>query len=74
MTKKKTQADIIMAHLKKRNRITPMDAFSLYGITKLATRVSEMRKAGMVIYDEWETSKNGARYKVYRLKPTKKGA
>ena len=35
--------------------ITPMDAFSDLGITKLATRVSEMREEGVSIIGEWET-------------------
>lgn len=70
---KTSQKKVIMNHLKRRNRITTMDAFSYYGITKLTTRISELRKSGVTIYDEWEQSANGARYKVYRLRPLKGG-
>lgn len=52
--------------------ITPMDAFSDLGITKLATRVSEMREEGVSIIGEWETKKNRhgkkVRYMRYSLK------
>ena len=51
--------------------ITPMDAFTDLGITKLATRVSEMREAGTDIIGEWESTKNRygktVRYMRYRL-------
>lgn len=51
--------------------ITPMDAFSDLGITKLATRVSEMRVEGVDIIGEWESVKNRfgktVRYMRYRL-------
>lgn len=51
--------------------ITPMDAFSDLGITKLATRVSEMRAAGADIIGEWESKKNRygktVRYMRYRI-------
>ena len=51
--------------------ITPMDAFSDLGITKLATRVSEMREEGVDIIGEWESTKNRygktVRYMRYRL-------
>lgn len=51
--------------------ITPMDAFTDLGITKLATRVSEMREEGVGIIGEWESTKNRygktVRYMRYRL-------
>lgn len=51
--------------------ITPMDAFNDLGITKLATRVSEMREEGVDIIGEWESTKNRygktVRYMRYRL-------
>lgn len=51
--------------------ITPMEAFSDLGITKLASRVSEMREAGVNIIGEWESKKNRygrkVRYMRYRL-------
>ena len=51
--------------------ITPMDAFADLGITKLATRVSEMRAEGVDIIGEWESKKNRygktIRYMRYRI-------
>jgi len=35
-----------------------MEAFSDLGITKLATRISEMRKDGIEFEQVWECSKN----------------
>lgn len=41
--KKPTQAAVILRHLKKhRKGITSMDAFTLYGITRLAARIAEI--------------------------------
>lgn len=42
-----TQKDLIIQYLKDFGSITPMEAFADLGITKLATRISEMRKEGM---------------------------
>ena len=41
-----TQCEQIIDYLHKFGSITPMEAFADLGITKLATRVSEMRKDG----------------------------
>lgn len=41
------QYDKIINYIKKNGSITPMDAFRELGITKLATRVSEMRRSGI---------------------------
>lgn len=52
--------------------ITPMEAFADLGITKLATRVSEMREEGVSIIGEWESHNNRygkkVRYMRYSLK------
>ena len=66
-----TQYDLIIKYLKKKNSITPMDAFRDLGITKLATRISEMRKMGYQFSDEWIEGVNNfgveVRYKRYHL-------
>lgn len=41
-----TQGKLILAHLATYGSITPMEAFTEYGITKLATRISELKKQG----------------------------
>ena len=66
-----TQQDQILGYIETNGSITPMEAFSVLGITKLATRVSEMREAGTDIIGEWESTKNRygktVRYMRYRL-------
>lgn len=42
-----TQHERIIDYIKEFGSITPMEAFSDLGITKLSTRISEMAKAGI---------------------------
>lgn len=42
-----TQHELILRHIDRYGSISPMEAFSEYGITKLATRISEMRRRGI---------------------------
>jgi hypothetical protein len=60
-----------MEHLKAHKTITPMEAFSIYGITKLATRISELRRQGVQILGDWVETENvygdKVRFKSYRL-------
>lgn len=53
-----TQHELILAHMDTYGSITPMDAFMGYGITKLATRVSELRRQGVAITKEPAEAKN----------------
>lgn len=53
-----TQQKLIIAHLNTYGSITPMEAFSEYGITKLATRVSELIRQGERISKEPAEAKN----------------
>ena len=53
-----TQGEMIIEYLERFGSITPFEAFRDLGITKLATRISEMRKAGMEFNKEYVTSKN----------------
>ena len=43
------QQSMVLEYIKEFGSITPMEAFSDLGITKLATRVSEMRREGIEI-------------------------
>lgn len=56
-----TQREAIINYITEFGSITPMEAFADLGITKLATRISEMRKDGMEFKIEMISSKN--RYK-----------
>lgn len=53
-----TQQKLILAHLDTYGSITPMEAFGEYGITKLATRISELRRKGVEISGEMVEGKN----------------
>ena len=48
----------IIKYLKDYQTITPFQAFADLGITKLATRVSEMKRKGYVFNQELITTKN----------------
>ena len=65
-----TQREQILLYIKTYGSITPMEAFSL-GITKLATRISEMRRDGIEFKIETVQSLNRfdkpVRYARYSL-------
>ena len=67
-----TQCEQIIEYLNQFGSITPMEAFADLGITKLATRVSEMRKDGREFKIETVKSTNRfgktVRYAKYSLK------
>ena len=54
----KTQREAIIEYIETFGSITPMEAFADLGITKLATRISEMRKDGMTFNIEMVSTKN----------------
>lgn len=58
MSKKPTQKDRIIEYIDKFGSISPLEAFRDLGITKLATRVSEMRREGYEFNIVLEKSKN----------------
>lgn len=53
-----TQRELIMKYIEEFGSITPIEAFADLGITKLATRISEMRKDGQVFKIEMIKKKN----------------
>lgn len=53
-----TQREAILKYIEDFGSITPMQAFGDLGVTKLATRISEMRKDGMQFKIDTVTSKN----------------
>ena len=65
-----TQKQAIVAYLRANGSMTPMDAFDKLHITKLATRVSELRRDGVEITGQMEhgkTSYGECNYMRYRL-------
>jgi hypothetical protein len=71
--KQLTQQELILQYLEKYKSITPMEAFSDLGITKLATRVSEMRREGIEIEGETIAVKNRFGNTCYVKRYTLKG-
>lgn len=67
-----TQREQIIDYLHQFGSITPMEAFADLGITKLATRISEMRRDGKEFKIESVKSTNRfgktVRYAKYSLK------
>ena len=65
------QHDLIINYLKSHKDITPMDAFRELGITKLSTRIGELKERGYNILDAWVDDVNRfgveTRYKRYIL-------
>jgi hypothetical protein len=56
--KRPTQCERIIEYIKTEGSITQLDALREFGCMRLASRVSELRKAGVPIIRELETSKN----------------
>ena len=56
--KETTQHDRVLQYMKDFGSITTLDAFRDLGITKLTTRISEMRRMGMAIIGTPETVEN----------------
>ena len=67
MTKELTQHEKILIYLQNNKSITTFEAFEKLGITKLTTRISELRKSGITILGEKCTSQNGATFNRYTL-------
>lgn len=63
-----TQCERIIEYLKMFGSISPLEAFRDLGITKLATRISEMRKTGMEFEQEYMKSKNRFGEDVYFMR------
>lgn len=53
-----TQNDRILRHMRDYGSISSMDAVKEYGIMRLASRISDLKKAGIPIRREMVTGKN----------------
>ena len=63
-----TQHQRIYNYMKSHGSITPMECFEALRITKLSTRIGEMKRQGIRIADEMVYGKT-SRYKRYWLEP-----
>lgn len=53
-----TQGERILKYIDEKGSITPFEAFTELGVTKLATRVSELRRAGEKIQKKMVSGTN----------------
>lgn len=71
ITLKVTQCERIIRHLQDYGTITSLEAISEYGILRLASRISDLKKQGYLITSEFKTGKNRygepTHYSVYQL-------
>lgn len=65
------QHDLIINYLRTHKSITPIESFNELGITKLATRIGELKQKGYNIVDTWDEGVNrfgeDVRFKRYTL-------
>lgn len=65
------QAQIIYDHMDHNGSITQLEAYELYGITRVASRIHELREQGIGIVKSMRTGRNrfgvNCRYAEYRL-------
>ena len=62
-----TQNQKLLKHFRRRKTISQYEALLVYGIARLASRVDELRKAGLNIETIMKQDENGKRYARYRL-------
>lgn len=65
-----TQQERVVKYIDDFGSISPLEAFKDLGITKLATRVSELRQKGTEIQGNWECATNRYGDKVRYMRYT----
>ena len=63
----KSQAGQIYRYMMQGGRITDIEALERFGCRRLAARISDIKKTGVWVKDEWRTLGNGKRIKEYRV-------
>lgn len=67
MSKGCTQCSSVLSHIQKNGSISSLEAIQLYGITRLAARILDLKDMGFHIESTLEKS-NGKRYSRYFFK------
>ena len=66
-----TQCEKIIQYMTEEGCITPIDALREFGCMRLASRISDLKKAGYVIHKDMAKARNKygetVRFAVYRL-------
>lgn len=66
-----TQCERILKYIDEKGSITPFEAFTELGVTKLATRVSELRRAGEKIQKKMVSGTNRFGEKIQYMEYTR---
>lgn len=70
-SKKPTQCEMIIQYLKDFGSITTFESFTELGVTRLASRISDLKNQGYQFDEEWVTTKNRygkkVSFKKYKL-------
>jgi hypothetical protein len=66
MKKVKTQQEQIQKHLESGKKLTAAQAYEKYGCLRLASRIFNLKKAGLPIITEMVT-KNGSTFASYQI-------
>lgn len=53
-----TQCEQVLRHMEEQGSITSMEAMQEYGIMRLASRITDLKKAGIQIHREMVSRKN----------------
>lgn len=67
-TRKPSQEDIVLHHMKEYGSITSVQAFEKYSITRLAAVIFNLRREGWDIAMVREISRSGKRYGRYYIR------
>lgn len=65
-----TQNQMLLRHFKRKKTISSFEALLVYGITRLASRIDELRQQGYQIETIMKKDENGKRYARYRFSRT----
>ena len=63
----RSQASMILDHMIQGNRITGIDALTLYGCFRLPARIADIKEDGWPVQSEFVTTPSGKRVKSYFL-------
>lgn len=61
------QTRLVLLHLERNRTISPLEAFGVYGITRLAARIFELKKAGFQVVTTIHKDLMGKSYARYAL-------
>jgi len=67
-----TQKEIVLKHLEEHGKITSLEAFQEYLITRLSAIIYRLRREGYDITSSERTSKRGSYYAEYKLREHKR--